>query len=57
MKAMHCSVHEINKTNIHENSICNLKQVDAFFNIKTDARPQIMYLNFFLLLCLIKVIF
>ena len=57
MRARHCSVHEKNKTNIHENLLCNLKQVDAFFDIKTDACPQIMYLNFFLLLCLITVIF
>ena len=48
MKAMHHSVHVKNKTNINENSLRNLKQVDAFFNIKTDARPQIMYPNFFL---------
>ena len=54
---MHHSVHVKNKTNINENSPRNLKQVDAFFNIKTDARPQIMYPNFFILLCLIKVIF
>ena len=57
MKAMHHSVHVKNKTNINENSLRNLKQVDAFFYIKTDARPQIMYPNFFILLCLIKVIF
>ena len=58
MKAMHHSVHvKKNKTNINENSPRNLKQVDAFFNIKTDARPQIMYPNFFILLCIIKVFF
>ena len=57
MKAMHHSVNVKNKTNINENSPRNLKQVDAFFNIKTDARPQIMYPNFFYTLMYYKSIF